>query len=241
MINGNKVLAVIPARAGSKGLPNKNILPLADKPLIYWSIKAALSCQVIDTVVVSTDSERIATISRSAGAEVPFLRPPELATDTASSIDVILHCVEHYNAIGKRFELVVLLEPTSPLREVSDIVQAIKLITQESRAKAVVSVCRVEATHPSFLYSLGKDNQLFPLTAKYGSHLRRQELSPIHYPDGSIYITYTKSLQEKRTFYHSETFAFEVPRWKAIEVDELHDLICADALLRYKKNVIKHE
>lgn len=237
MINGKRILGVIPARAGSKGLPGKNVLQVARKPLICWSIETALLSPFIDKVVVSTDSEKIAHISRSAGAEVPFLRPPDLATDTASSVDVILHCVRHYETVGIKFDLVALLEPTSPLREVSDLARAFQLITDEPGAKSVVSVCRAEAAHPAFLYRLGEDKRLCPLTAAPGANLRRQELSPVHFPEGTVYVSYIQILREKKTFYHSETFAFEVPRWKAIEVDELQDLICVDALLRNKKRL----
>ena len=237
MIRDFKVLALIPARGGSKGLPNKNILPVANKPLICWSIDVALSCAAIDTVVVSTDSEKIAAISRAAGAEIPFLRPPDLATDEASSIEVILHCIRHYETAGQNFDLVVLLEPTSPLREESDVAQALRMITEQPGAKAVVSVCRTEAAHPAFLYVLSKNGRLCPLTAESGSHLRRQEISPIHYPEGTVYVAHTRHLRTKRSFYTSETFAFEVPRWKAIEVDELEDLICVDAILRHKKGL----
>lgn len=237
MLKGLKVLGVIPARAGSKGLPDKNIRPVANKPLICWSIDVALSCPAIDRVAVSTDSEKIAAISRAAGAEIPFLRPRDLATDVASSIEVILHCIRHYEAAGQEFDLVVLLEPTSPLREESDVARALHIITEEPGAKAVVSVCRAEATHPAFLYGLGKDGRLCPLTAESGSHRRRQEISPVHYPEGTVYVAYTAHLKTKRSFYSAETFAFEVPRWKAIEVDELEDLICVDALLRHKKRL----
>lgn len=237
MINGYRVLAVIPARGGSKGLPNKNILEVAHKPLICWSIEVAKSCASIDAVAVSTDSEKIATVSLAAGAEVPFVRPPELSTDSASSVDVVLHCAGHYQAAGQNFDIVILIEPTSPLRESCDVDQALRLLIENSSAESVVSVCRVEAAHPAFLYLLKEDGRLSPLTADSGSHRRRQDVPAVHHPEGTIYASYLSSLRTRRSFYHEKTYAFEVPRWKAIEVDELHELICVDALLRHKKEI----
>lgn len=239
MINGRSVLAIVPARGGSKGLPGKNIRPVAGKPLLVWSIEAARQCTFVDTIVVSTDADEIAAVGRAAGAEVPFLRPAELSGDTASSIDVLLHCVDHYADSGRRFDIVALFEPTSPLREASDAVEALKLLTSNPKAESVVSVCHAEGGHPAFLYSLQKDHNLQPLSPDAGKHLRRQDLSPVFYPEGTMYVSYTDALRRRRSFYHESTYAFTVPRWKAIEVDELHDLICVDALLRNRCDLAK--
>ena len=122
MINGKTVIAIIPARGGSKGLPGKNIKPLCGKPLIAWSIEAGLASQYIDEVMVSTDSEEIANIAREFGASVPFLRPVELASDTATTLDAVKHVIEYYeNECNRYFDYIVLLEPTSPLREKDDL------------------------------------------------------------------------------------------------------------------------
>ena len=119
MMNKMNVLALIPARGGSKGLPRKNLLPLCGRPLVQWSVDTALSCTAIDSVVVSTDDDEIASIAVTAGAEVPFLRPAYLAGDTASSVDVIIHALDFLESQGRLFDLVLLLEPTSPLRQLS--------------------------------------------------------------------------------------------------------------------------
>ena len=122
MINGKTVIAIIPARGASKGLPGKNIKPLCGKPLIAWSIEAGLGSQYIDEVMVTTDSEKIAGIAREFGATVPFIRPAELASDTATSVDVIRHVLNFYEIkLYKNFEYTVVLEPTSPLRVKEDI------------------------------------------------------------------------------------------------------------------------
>ena len=127
MIKEGKLLALITARGGSKRLPKKNILKLANKPLIAWTIEASLKSPYIDEVIVSTDDVEIAEISRSYGADVPFIRPPELATDNASSIDVLKHAVLTLNNLDRHFDYLILLQPTSPLRKATHINEAIKM------------------------------------------------------------------------------------------------------------------
>jgi len=121
MIAGKSVIAIIPARAGSKGLPGKNIRPLCGKPLIAWSIESARGSRYVDEVLVSTDGDDIARVAEQFGAAVPFRRPNELATDSATTLSAVQHALEHYRRLGRAFDVVVLLEPTSPLREESDI------------------------------------------------------------------------------------------------------------------------
>lgn len=226
---------MVPARGGSKGLPAKNVRPVAGKPLLSWSVHAGLACPFIDKLAVSTDSAEIAEVARKAGAEVPFLRPAALASDTASSIDVLLHCIDFYQEQGETFDILVLLEPTSPLREVSDVNRALELLISIDDAESVVSVCRSEGGHPAFLYTLNANHGLSPFSDQSGQHIRRQDLSPVFFPEGTMYATRIRSLRERRTFYHERTYAFEVPRWKALEVDEMCDLVCAEALLKYRE------
>ena len=150
-LSKNKVLAVIPARGGSKGLPGKNLRPLHGKPLLHHSVERALQAPCVLTVVVSTDDLHIAESGVLAGAQVPFMRPPELAGDTASSIDVLLHCLDWYEEEGQPFDIVTMIEPTSPLREISDIEEGIKMLISNGYG-SVVSVCESEGEHPSFSY-----------------------------------------------------------------------------------------
>ena len=146
MIGQQRLLAIIPARGGSKRLPRKNILDLAGKPLIAWTIEAALNSKYIDRIVVSTDDQEIANISIKYGAEVPFLRPKSLATDDASSIDTVINVLGEVEIINQHYEYIVLLQPTSPLRTEIDIDKAIELLEKKS-ADSVISVCEVD--HPS--------------------------------------------------------------------------------------------
>jgi CMP-N,N'-diacetyllegionaminic acid synthase len=233
MINGQKVLGLIPARGGSKGLPRKNIRELCGKPLIAWTIDTAHAAHSLDAVVVSTDDAEIAAVAIHHGAEVPFLRPAELAGDTASSIDVLIHAIDTLAAVGRQFDIVVLLEPTSPLREPSDIDGGLAGMLAAD-AGAIVSVCLADAIHPVFMYRLGVKDRLVPFLDRQPSGLRRQETEPLFYLEGTLYASRTDVLRAQRSFYHQDTAAWEVPKWKAIEIDDLDDFLMTEALAKHK-------
>lgn len=232
MINNKKVLAVIPARGGSKGLPKKNILNFCGKPLIAWSIEQALNTPEIDKVIVSTDSEEIAEIARKYGASVPFIRPDFLAGDTASSIDVLLHAVDFLHENEKEnYEYLVCVEPTSPLREVKDISGALNALNPKLSIESVVGVAQTESIHPAYLYKI-EEEKLIPYLEKHPNSLRRQELEVLYHLEGSVYAATIDSLRTKRGFYHELTAAWVVERYKSIEIDEYSDFIQAEALMK---------
>ncbi|MGZ3769098.1 MAG: acylneuraminate cytidylyltransferase family protein [Bdellovibrio sp.] len=230
MINGKKVLAIIPARGGSKGLPRKNIRDLCGKPLIAWSIEQALACAEIDKTVVSTDDEEIAQIAKNFGAEVPFMRPEPLASDTASSADVILHALDFYADKGQHYDVIVLVEPTSPLREVDDLSGAINQLIKSPGLRSVVGVSAVESNHPSFLFRV-QEGELRPYLGKQPTGLRRQDIEELFFLEGSVYVSDVEVFREKRSFYHEKTGPWIVPRYKSLEIDEIVDLITAEALM----------
>jgi len=186
-----RVMALVTARGGSKGLPKKNILPLLGKPLIAWSIEAALNARSIDRTFVSTDCQEIADISVQYGAEVPCLRPPEHAQDNSPHIDSITHAIEHF-AAGWNPEWVVLLQPTSPLRTADDIDAAVQLALS-SGCDSVISV-REAAQHPFKMFCLDKDESMELLTItnpnfqKTVEYPRRQDLPLALQENGAIYI-----------------------------------------------------
>lgn len=171
-------------------------------------------------------------MARKYGAAVPFLRPTGLATDQAASVDVILHALRHFEALGESFDWVVLLEPTSPLREPRDIDAALEIL--DRKGGAVVSVCRAEGAHPQFLYTVSPHRKIRPLSGVFPEHLRRQVLPACYFPEGTVYASEVKILQEKKSFYHEKTSALILPKWKALEVDESCDLILAEAAMRSK-------
>ena len=236
MINGKSVIGIVPARAGSKGLPRKNIAPLCGKPLIAWSIEAGLRSQYIDLVIVSTDSNKIASIAAEYGASVPFIRPAELATDETPTIDVVIHALEYLNNQRKqRFDYTVLLEPTSPLRDEADIDRAIKQLVDNIGASSLVGISRTEAQNPAFLVGLSENNFLLGLDQSEIKPVRRQEIKDVYFLEGSIYVSDTKTLIARRTFCHQETLGCIFPKWKSLEVDDIEDLIMVEALMLHKK------
>jgi CMP-N,N'-diacetyllegionaminic acid synthase len=235
MINNKKIIAIIPARGGSKGLPGKNIRILAGKPLMAWTIEQANCSNYIDKVIVSTEDNEIAEIARKYEAEVPFLRPKELARDDSPTIDVIIHAINWFEEKGNYFDIVVLLEPTSPLRDVEDIDKCIEMLISNPTAKAIVSVAKLESAHPEFNVTISDEGLIRKLNGTTNFNvLRRQELEEIYFFEGSVYISETLSLKQERTFYHESTLAYVVPKYKSLEIDEICDFICIEALMKAK-------
>jgi CMP-N-acetylneuraminic acid synthetase len=234
MYKDRTVLGLIPARGGSKGLPGKNIREMAGKPLIAWTIERALSSRYFDTVIVNTDDSNIADTAQKYGAEVPFLRPEELADDRTAMIDVIRHTVEYYRKINTFFDYIALLEPTSPLRRVDDIDRAIKqLIDNEAAADSLVSVGEVQLEHPSIMKKI-KEGRLTPYELDAGIVTRRQELDTVFFPYGVIYLTKTEKLIKHGTFYLENTIPYFIERWQNYEVDDMYDFICIEAVMNHE-------
>tara|TARA_Y100000591_G_C21839645_1_gene704800 strand:- start:1605 stop:2324 length:720 start_codon:yes stop_codon:yes gene_type:complete len=235
MIDGKTILGLIPARGGSKGLPQKNILPLLGTPLISWSIKSAESSKYIDKCIVSTDDNEIAQTAESYGGEVPFIRPEYLANDETSTIDVIIHAVNYFQEMSIVFDYLILLEPTSPLRETQDIDRAIEMLHEKrEKADSIVGVSKVEATHPAFDVTIGEKGLIKPYLAKSFKVFRRQEIQDLYFFEGTVYISKTEVLINRKSFYHDRTLPYIVPRWKSIEIDEKMDLMIAETLLKNK-------
>ena len=235
MLKNQKVICIIPARKGSKGLKNKNIKKLENIPLIAWSILVAKKCKMIDEIIVSTDSKKISKIAKKYGAKVPFLRPKNLATDKSSTFEVLKHSINFYKNKKVFFDYVLLLEPTSPLRDYKDVNLCLKKVLK-NKIDAMVSVTRVINQHPTFLYSLKKNNVLVPyLKQKKKLYVRRQDINSLYYLEGSIYISKISSLLKKRTFYHEKTQAFTVDKWKSLEIDDIDDFNLANFYVRNLK------
>lgn len=236
MFEGFKVLAVIPARGGSKGLPGKNILDLAGRPLIGWTIDAALGSSYIDRVVVSTDSGEIAAVARSCGAEAPFLRPAELAADQARSFDALLHALAWFEQRGERYDLLVWLQPTSPLRRTEDLDKAIELYFTRG-AEAVVSVCETDH-HPWWSNTLPDDGNMGGFLRPEVLNTNRQELPRYFRLNGAIYLGSPDFLKKNGSFFSEGTFACVMPRERSVDIDEALDLKLAEWLLTRPKTDI---
>lgn len=234
MINGKSAIAIIPARAGSKGLPGKNIVPLCGKPLIAWSIDKAAKSRHLDLVLVSTDSPEIAEVAKRHQAAPPFLRPAELATDQASSYDVIRHALEYCRtAQGRKFDYVVLLEPTSPLREDDDVDRMLAALDQRAdEFDAIVSVGEV-TLHPSIM-KRRVGERLEPFWGDLAQTTRRQDNSPAYFPFGVAYIAKTHALLAENTFYTRRCTSFLIKRYQQYEIDDIYDLLCVEAVMKHE-------
>jgi CMP-N,N'-diacetyllegionaminic acid synthase len=207
-----RLLALVPARGGSKGLPRKNVLSAGGQPLIAWTILAAMEASSVDYVVVSSDDNEIIEIAKKFGAEVPFLRPANLSDDSAASMDVVMHAIDL--CVG--FDYVALLQPTSPLRTSRDIDDAFhKLIS--SGAESCVSVCAVEES-PYWMYQLDASDRLVRLLPDR-TPSRRQELPPVYMLNGAIYIARVSWLRQTRSFTGDGCVAYIMPRDRSLDID----------------------
>ena len=213
MIEGLSVLALIPARGGSKGLPGKNIRPAGGRPLIDFTIAAARAAQCVDRVVLSSDDDEIMRVARDCGCEVPFRRPAELATDEASSIDVVLHALDALPA----HDLVVLLQPTSPLRTAEDIDGACRLMLQRD-AQSCVSVTPAEQS-PYWMFRLSGDGLLDPLLTDSARASRRQDLPPVYVLNGAVYVARCEGLRRERSFVGPRTVGYVMPAERSLDID----------------------
>jgi CMP-N-acetylneuraminic acid synthetase len=230
------ILGLIPARGGSKGVPNKNIKLLGGKALITYSIDAGLASKSMKKLVVSTDSEKIAEVSRNAGAEVPFLRPAALATDASPTIDTVIHAVQFYEKKGIDFDAICLLQPTSPFRTASDIEKAINVFKIQN-ADSLVSVREVPHQYnPHWVYEPTSEGSFLKIaTGEEQIIPRRQELPKAYHRDGSIYIVKKKILLEQRSLY-GKKIAFHVSENPVyVNIDTLEDWAEAEAFLQKNK------
>tara|TARA_B100001057_G_scaffold326756_1_gene327037 strand:- start:13262 stop:13993 length:732 start_codon:yes stop_codon:yes gene_type:complete len=239
MKNKSKIICIIPAREGSKGLKNKNIKKLENLPLIAWSILAAKKCKLIDEIIVSTDSIQISKIAKKYGAKVPFIRPKKFSKDKSSTFSVLEHAINFYKKKNFFFDYILLLEPTSPLRDYKDIDFCLKKVLK-NKINSMVSVTKVINQHPLFLYALNKKNILVPyLKNKQKLYVRRQDVNSLYYLEGSIYLSKVTTLLKKKTFYHEKTQAFVVDKWKSLEIDDIDDFNFVKFYVK-KKNILKN-
>lgn len=233
-----KNIAIIPARSGSKGLADKNIRPFCGKPLLAYSIEAALASNCFAEVYVSTDSGKYAEIAGQYGANTPFLRPAQLSGDTASTWEVIKDALQKYKALGKSFDSVMVLQPTSPLRTAADIVKAYALF-EENKADFVVSVCETEHS-PLWANILPADNSMQNFLSKELLDVARQDL-PLYYRiNGAIYLVGTDYLWKQPDLYAGRSFALKMETQRSADIDTEVDFLAAEFLYQfYQKNIKK--
>ncbi|MDF2801222.1 MAG: acylneuraminate cytidylyltransferase [Anaerocolumna sp.] len=233
MFNNNKFLAIITARSGSKGLRDKNIKELNGKPLIAYTIEAAKKSGVFDDIIVSTDSEEYGNIAKIYGAEVPFLRPDSLASDTTSSADVIKHTILELEKIGLKYDYFMLLQPTSPLRNEKDILNATKLLF-EKNANAIVSVC--EADHSPILMNTLQESLSMDGFISQNGNKRRQDLPKYYRLNGAIYLCNTLYYLQYMDFYKEKSYAYIMDKLNSVDIDDYNDFLFAELLIKTEVN-----
>ncbi len=223
-----KLLGLIPARGGSKAIPYKNSRLLSGKPLLNWSIESALASPSLDHVVVSTDDECLAQLALEAGANVPFLRPSEFATDTSPGIDSAIHALEKL----PDFTHILYLQPTSPLRSTADI-EGIISFSKYHSCESIVSLCET-ANHPAWMFDITEKFYLRPLLQS-SFPLLRQNIPPTYVLNGALYFASRDFLMREKTFITSSTLGYVMPSDRSVDIDTMEDWYWAEFLLKQRQ------
>ncbi|MEI6807425.1 MAG: acylneuraminate cytidylyltransferase family protein [bacterium] len=237
MKQGTGILGLIVARGGSKGVPRKNLRLVGGKPLLHWTFEAAQMSRLLTRTILSTDDEVMVAYARSERIEVPFMRPPELATDAATAVDVTLHALQWLASHESCHpDYVVLLQPTSPLRTAEDIDGCVEMAMKRGVA-AVISVVE-SREHPCLMRTIGKDGELMPFIHTSLFESRKQDLPPVYSPNGAVYVARSEVLKERRSWHPEGALACVMPAERSLDIDTEWDLGLADMILRSR---ITHE
>jgi CMP-N,N'-diacetyllegionaminic acid synthase len=228
-----RVLGIVTARGGSKGIRKKNIVPLLGKPLLAYTAAAALAAKRLNRVVLSTENEEIVRVGQEYGLETPFLRPMELARDDTPTIPVLQHLVNKLEISGEYYDAILLLQPTSPLRSCEDIDGAVELL-EATKADSVISLVEVGEKHPARMKSVTSDGRVVdPPFAEAHEGQRRQELSKLYLREGSIYLTRRDVLMKQNSLKGRDCRAWLIPSDRACNIDTPFDLFLAEQILKY--------
>ncbi|WP_297417041.1 acylneuraminate cytidylyltransferase family protein [Clostridium sp.] len=226
----NKILAIIPARSGSKGLKDKNIKLLNGKPLIAYTIEAAVKSEVFEDVIVSTDSEKYKEISEEYGAWVPFLRSEHLAQDTSSTNDVIEDVLLKLREINKEYDAFMILQPTSPLRDGKHIINSVNL-SYEKKANAIIGMCECDHS-PLLTTKLSEDMKLDGFLSDF-SKTRRQDLKKFYRVNGAIYLIKVDYFLKYKNFYKEKSYAYIMDKRVSVDIDDIYDFEYAEYLIKH--------
>jgi len=230
MIDGRKVLGLITARGGSKALPGKNLRRLGGRTLIDWCVAAALGSRCIDRVVTSTDSAEIAKEARRCGSDVPFLRPAHLAGDDASSAAVLMHALD---TLDESFDIVVLLQPTSPLRQAEDIDGCLALCVGAG-AHSATSVCEA-VPPPTWIYTLDDADRMQPILPERPQTTRRQDQPTYYVSNGAVFVVTVPWFRDEQRFITGGTLAYVMPRERSVDIDDARDLWLAERIIHERQ------
>lgn len=225
MIDNKKILAVIPARGGSKGIPRKNMALLGGKPLIAWTIEQAQASEYIDRLIISSDDDELIKTAQSLGCEVPFKRPAAISADITPGIEPVIHAIKYFKS---EYHYTLLLQPTSPFRSKEDIDGSIELC-HRARANACVSVVKSDK-NPYWMYTISSNGAMKQVVTNGKSYTRRQDY-PIYYSlNGAIYLANSKWIMRSRTFIYGKTIAFLMPGERSLDIDTDYDLKIANLI-----------
>lgn len=226
-----RVLGIIPARGGSKGIPRKNLKLLLGKPLLAYTTESALESKRLSRVILSTDDEEIAETGLALGVEVPFIRPSELANDTAPTFPVVMHAVQHLENDGLFFDAICLLQPTNPLRRTEDIDACVELL-ETSGADSVLSVLPVPHQYnPKWVYWRDEKGEMVLSTGESSPIPRRQDLPPAFHREGSVYVTRRAVLDTHGDLYGRKVQGYEIEPLRSINIDTIEDWEQAEKML----------
>lgn len=226
-----KVLGIIPARGGSKGVPRKNIKLLDGRPLLAYTAESALKSKFLSKVILTTEDAEIAAVGRSLGLEVPFLRPKELALDTSPTLPVVFHAIDYLENNGEKFDAICLLQPTNPLRQAEDIDNCIELL-EKSDGDSVISILPVPHEYnPKWVYWQNEMGEMVLTTGESEPIPRRQDLPPAFHREGSVYVTKIDALRKYGNLYGKKVLGYEINQQNSVNIDTLEDWNLAEKLV----------
>ena len=226
-----KVLGIIPARGGSKGIPRKNIKLLGGRPLLAYTVESSLRARTLTRVILSTEDQEIADLGLELGVEVPFLRPAGLAQDDTPTFEVVIHSVQELESQGETYDAICLLQPTNPLRRAEDIDACIELL-ETLGSDSVVSILSVpEPYNPKWVYWRSADGSLVLSTGDSQPITRRQDLPDAFHRDGSVYVTRRSVLDEFRNLYGAKVSGYEIDAQRSVNIDTNEDWVFAERML----------
>lgn len=235
MYKGKRIVAIIPARSGSKGLKHKNIKMLNGKPLMAYTIEAAVKSEMFDDIIVSTDDIEYARIAKEYGASVPFMRSEELSQDTSTSTDVISDVLQKLNEQDEKYDYFALLQPTSPLRDETDIKQCVEKAIRFN-ADSIISMCECE--HPIEWCTSFDDSD--KCLNKMGQQLqgRRQDKKKSYRLNGAIYLVQTEYFCKSKNMYGEKSYAYIMSKENSIDIDDIYDFKCAEVFIKSRENIL---
>ncbi len=230
----NRMIGIIPARIGSKGVPKKNIKKVGGIPLISWTIRTARKSNLIDELYISTDDEEIAYIAEKEGCKVPFIRPKNISADSSKTSDLVIHAIDN---LKFKNENIILLQPTSPLRRTIDIENSIQIFYENKNCYSVVSM--VDANLPREIqYRTSKNGYLKKVYPSLKPKFRRQDCEIIYKPNGAIYIFNSNKFYSKKVFISKESIPYNMPIYESLDIDKFDDFHYLEYLCEKNTNII---